>query len=326
MQRQLYYCEYLQSKDYTHHLSDSNFNFFHTEKTKMLFLRASGMTWGCTPLLFSQELGGQDIDLSHYCHPPYELPSCYSSLHVIKIFLRDCEIVRALGNNKRHEIVRKGDIVVIPANTCHRASWTQEIEFLLMAIKPEFITKVAQNIALTESVRIVPNFACLDELLYGVGLALLKECQNYSTHSIYTQFLLQTVTTHLIRQYSNLVEITTGTVAKQPTEHRLDRALKYINSNLHRHLSLCEIAREINVSKHYFCHLFAMHFGISPHRYILRKRVDKAKLLIRQHPEIKMVDVALDCGFSSQSHFNKQFRNLTGTIPSVYRDNIFSLH
>ncbi|MEO1183911.1 MAG: AraC family transcriptional regulator [Cyanobacteria bacterium J06636_27] len=276
----------------------------------------------CKPLLSTEKLSGQGAYLSSYYHPTYELPPHCEEVLLVQIFLCDAEVERSLGDKSQSEAVSKGDVAIIPANVNHRASWKQEVEFLLLAIKPKLINEIAQKIGIAEPVTILPHFACQDVLLYGIGLSLLYECQQWDTCLTYTNSMLQTAVIHLLRKYSNIrANIDEETINEQ-TEYKLKQALQYIDSNLDRNLPLDEVARNVNISKYYFCRLFSQYIGVSPYRYLLQRRIAKAKLLIQQNPEAKMADIALECGFKSQSHFNRQFRNLTGTTPCNYRSSL----
>jgi AraC family transcriptional regulator len=58
--------------------------------------------------------------------------------------------------------------------------------------------------------------------------------------------------------------------------------------------------------------------GIAPYQYLLQQRIERAKQLLKQ-TELSIVEIALDCGFSSHSHLSKQFRSFTGVTPKTYR-------
>jgi AraC-like DNA-binding protein len=72
------------------------------------------------------------------------------------------------------------------------------------------------------------------------------------------------------------------------------------------------------MSASHFSQLFRQSMGLSPYRYVLTVRIDKAKRLLRGS-RLGVLDVALATGFADQSHFAKTFRRVTGTIPTVYR-------
>jgi AraC family transcriptional regulator len=64
--------------------------------------------------------------------------------------------------------------------------------------------------------------------------------------------------------------------------------------------------------------MFRLSAGESPHRFLLRRRVERAKCLLREGRS-PLGEVALACGFSSQSHLTARFRELTGVTPRRYR-------
>jgi AraC family transcriptional regulator len=69
------------------------------------------------------------------------------------------------------------------------------------------------------------------------------------------------------------------------------------------------------------CHcgrLFKQALGLSPYQYLLQQRVERAKQLLKQKDK-PVVEIALDCGFNSHSHFGRKFRQLTGMTPKAYR-------
>ncbi len=101
-------------------------------------------------------------------------------------------------------------------------------------------------------------------------------------------------------------------------KHRLKQAIEYINEHLDRDLSLEEIATKLDMSQFYFCRLFKQSTGLTPHRYLIRQRVEKSKQLLKQ-TELNINEIALECGFANPSHFAKWFRQLTGISPRQFR-------
>ena len=100
---------------------------------------------------------------------------------------------------------------------------------------------------------------------------------------------------------------------------KLQQTIDYIQAHLDEKLSLESIASALNLSVHYFCELFTQSMGIPPYKYVLQQRVDRAKQLLRNH-EKSLSEIALDCGFANQSHFNRHFTKLIGITPRRYRD------
>jgi AraC family transcriptional regulator len=108
---------------------------------------------------------------------------------------------------------------------------------------------------------------------------------------------------------------------KEHSQHRLKKAIDYINDNLAEDLSLRDISSIIHVSPYYFSRMFKRSTGLSPHQYLLRRRIEVAKqLLLRKNSSI--LEISQQVGFASQSHFIKVFRKYTGATPKNYREEI----
>ena len=98
----------------------------------------------------------------------------------------------------------------------------------------------------------------------------------------------------------------------------LRRVLDFIDANLDNTVRLDVLAREVGVSAFHFSRLFKQSTGTSPHQYLLSRRLDRAKTLLRQQ-RMTLADVSTSTGFADQSHFTKVFRRFTGVTPSEYR-------
>ncbi len=93
---------------------------------------------------------------------------------------------------------------------------------------------------------------------------------------------------------------------------------EYINAYLDRDIKLADLASVAGVSQFHFSRLFKQSIGISPHKYLLKERVERAKHLLK-NSKLAIAEIAFQCGFNSQSHLGKSFRELTGVTPGVYR-------
>lgn len=105
---------------------------------------------------------------------------------------------------------------------------------------------------------------------------------------------------------------------KSLTRVQLQQAIDYIHTHLDRDLSLVEIAKVINISPTYFASLFKRAIGTSPHQYVIGQRVERAKLMLSK-TDLAIADIALQVGFSSQSHLTQHLKRLTGVTPKQIR-------
>ena len=96
------------------------------------------------------------------------------------------------------------------------------------------------------------------------------------------------------------------------------RVSDFIDENLGSPLPVAKLAAVAHLSTWHFCHAFKKRLGMSPHAYIIRKRVEKAQQLMLDTDE-PLIQIALSCGLCSQSHLCNVFRRVTGCSPSAWR-------
>ena len=101
-------------------------------------------------------------------------------------------------------------------------------------------------------------------------------------------------------------------------EWRLRRVTQYIGQNLQCPLRLEELSAVVHMSPYHFAHLFKRRTGVSPHRFILQRRIEKASELLAG-PALPIAAVGTAVGFRTPSHFSTTFRRTTGFTPSGYR-------
>ena len=95
-------------------------------------------------------------------------------------------------------------------------------------------------------------------------------------------------------------------------------AIEYIETNLGESISLKDIANHVGLSRMHFASQFKAATGLSPHIFVLNRRLAKAKELLVKD-KISVIDVALEVGFRSQSHFCVAFKRSTGVTPTAWR-------
>lgn len=101
-------------------------------------------------------------------------------------------------------------------------------------------------------------------------------------------------------------------------EGLLRRVQERIEADLGAALSIDDLAREAGLSRYHFSRAFRAATGLTPHRYLLGRRIERAKALLRAD-DMPIAEVALLTGFSSQSHLTDSFRQHVGVAPGEYR-------
>jgi len=102
------------------------------------------------------------------------------------------------------------------------------------------------------------------------------------------------------------------------TRRKLSRVQELIESRLDADLTLQELAVAVGYSRSHFLRAFRETTGVTPHRYVLNRRVERARRLLGE-TEMSIAEVAFLCGFSSQAHLTPAFRKAYGLTPGEYR-------
>lgn len=102
------------------------------------------------------------------------------------------------------------------------------------------------------------------------------------------------------------------------TPAHLRRVTELMRAKIEEELTLQEMAECAGLSTAHFCEAFRKSTGESPHQFLLRQRVERAKAMLRE-AEMRVLDVAVACGFKTQQHFARVFRRICGASPREYR-------
>jgi AraC family transcriptional regulator len=78
------------------------------------------------------------------------------------------------------------------------------------------------------------------------------------------------------------------------------------------------MAQSVGLSTAHFARMFRKSTGQTPHQFVLRQRLERAKAMLRA-PHARVLDVAVACGFKTQQHFAQVFRDVCGVSPTEYR-------
>lgn len=107
-------------------------------------------------------------------------------------------------------------------------------------------------------------------------------------------------------------------VAGKRTSTGIQEAVGYVDENIQQDIDFRALARRHHYSFDRFRHVFKEYTGLSPHQYVIKGRIDRAKFLLELNPDSSLTEVSYNCGFSSSSHFTKAFRSKVGMTPGEY--------
>lgn len=260
------------------------------------------------------------IKLEHCQLRPGELPRHRHREHVILLSLTDgCrgELITGSGIGVSGTQT-KGNICIVPAGLDHQAVLEASSEHLALYLDPALITKAASAAQLAGSFEIAERYTRRDTVINSIGMALLAELESEGLSGrLYAESLGNVLAVHLLRYYSvpstRPVTFTGGLSAV-----KLRQVTEFIGDNYGRDIKLAELAQVAGMSSFHFAREFKRTTGTTPHQYLIKFRIERAKTLLAKR-DLPLIEVSLRSGFSHQSHFTRLFRRVTGTTPHSYR-------
>jgi AraC family transcriptional regulator len=156
-----------------------------------------------------------------------------------------------------------------------------------------------------------------DPVIRALTAVILPAFENPGTVSrMFLDHVTLGVAVHLAQTYC-------GKVPRQRKRGGLSsrnerRAKELIDANLNGDLSTAKLAQECGMSVTHFGRAFRQSVGVTPHRWLLLRRIEAAKDLLYNTTR-SICEIALDCGFADQSHFTRVFRDFVGVGPGAWR-------
>lgn len=170
-----------------------------------------------------------------------------------------------------------------------------------------------------EGLALVSRFGIRDDHIAALISSMQAEVESgCPTGRLYAESLSLALASYLLGHYSAICH-TSDDAAPKLSPDQFHQLRAYIDAHFSEDLSVPRLAKVVDLSPHYFSYVFKNTVGVTPHRYVLNKRIIETKNLLSAK-QMPILDVALTVGFSSQSHLTDAFRRLTGTTPRQFQN------
>ena len=145
----------------------------------------------------------------------------------------------------------------------------------------------------------------------------IERASGFPSGQLFIQSIEVALAAVLVQAYS------LSTKASRPikgglTDVCLRNVTDFVRSTINEDISLADIAAVAGLSTTHFSHMFKKSLGQSPHQFVLQQRVQYSKELLLSL-DLRMIDIALACGFKTQQHFARIFRKMCGLSPTEYQ-------
>jgi AraC family transcriptional regulator len=230
------------------------------------------------------------------------------------------EVAYQTADGQRHcQSISDRQIAIIPPHQPHQMSWLFGADLMSIRLTPDFVKGIAHERGM-RGVEFTGQYGVFDPVIWHLGRALRGELRLHrQLDTGYVKSVAMVLARHLLSTYASDVRL--------PAEngglprYKLRRAVDYINENVVEDISFRDIAAHLKMSAYHFARMFKQSTGESPHHYIVRCRIERAKTLLAD-AKLPISDVAFEVGYKSQSHFTTCFGRLTGLTPAAFRAGI----
>ncbi|HSE24259.1 MAG TPA: AraC family transcriptional regulator [Pyrinomonadaceae bacterium] len=249
--------------------------------------------------------------------PPTAFPDGFPLRHLVAMHYRRATLSRFLSRMPRNKPMRHGSLDIVPQGTALGVYGYDETEFIMLALDPGFVRKIADESEMS-NIELVRHLGIRDPQIEYIAFAVKAELDaGCPSGRVYGDGLAVALAARLLGKYSAHATTSHNCNALLPG-YTLRRVTDFIEDNLTKDLTLAEIADVAHMSPHYFSRAFRNSTGTPPHRYVVGRRIEKAKMLLSEN-YLPLVEVGLSVGFQNQSHFTTLFHKRTGVTPKVYR-------
>ena len=274
-----------------------------------------------SPFIFNNTAKWDGISVQHCRLRSGESTVRGNARHQIVVLLEGSFTATMESSNGRRRSGWRGDghTPIIPAGQGYSAHWEEELEDLSIYLDPALLARAAAEASVSDRVELIEACNASDPVIRRIGMALKAEAEAEGPASrLYAESLANVLAVHLLRYYTRDGD-KLRTAFGGLSGRKLNQATEFIQENIGRDLGITEIANAVDLSPFHFARSFKQATGVSPHQYLIKSRIERAKALLAQS-ELPIVEVGFRAGFKNQSHFTTLFRKLTSMTPKAYRD------
>lgn len=215
-------------------------------------------------------------------------------------------------------LIERGSLAIVPSGPVPGVRLLTPCDHVVCALKANFTREIGLEIDRQPASG--THFNIRDTTIEGLVNLMINDFEASRPCALYSETLAQALAMRFLLRGSSSEH--TLNVSVEPLPPRILRRVRdRIEAGLDTEVSLAALAKESGYSRAHFLRMFRAATGQTPHQYVLERRLSAAQRLLRQS-NMLLVDIALQCGFSSQTHMNDVFRKRLGITPLEYRRDI----
>jgi AraC family transcriptional regulator len=271
------------------------------------------------PLLSSAHQQWDGFLLEQHASKGFEVPkhdhsSILLSMQLSASLRLDWRSGRGAGSAQ----VDAGSLTLHGLSSCDRSLWTGSYDRLLFELDPVQLERLTEGRFPGGRVDVAERWIFKDARIEYLLRTLQVELQQgVLTGRIFGEQVGNTLAILLAEQYTIVTPGMFASCGRLP-KSRLNMVYEYVEANLSRDISLSALASTAAMSPFYFARIFKQTTGITPHQYVVQRRIERAKELLRD-PNISVFEVGIRVGYLDPKHFRDLFRRVVRATPTEYR-------
>ncbi|MEM6252329.1 MAG: AraC family transcriptional regulator [Cyanobacteria bacterium P01_D01_bin.156] len=219
------------------------------------------------------------------------------------------------GNQFKTHRYETGDLWINPAGVPFSHRIDGHNQFVLLTLDPEKLAALLPDGLKHQSFQ--RRHQSKDKHLQMLIQALLIEAEMCGPNgTLYVESLATALATHYANHYLSEPSVELQRFHALSERQRFSPVLDYIEAHLTEDISLSELSLQAGLSKFHFSRLFKQALGLTPHKYLIKRRIEQATQQLKKGQPINQV--AHQFGFSDQSHFTRMFKQVQGCTPRQY--------
>lgn len=272
-------------------------------------LSSAAVNW--TGMLLEQHRVGKPFSI--------EMPEHYSSKHLLHFYLGQPAMSEwRIEGKPRHVEDSTESVTILPAGIRAAVNVKGKTAGLVLELDPTHVANVLADAIPATKLELAPRWEVFDRQITLLMTALKDDVANgFPVGRLYGESLGNALATYLVERYSSpnpSLPLYKGGLSASQLSHVVD----YIEQRLNENIGLADLAAITGLSMYHFARQFRHSTGVSPHRYVLQRKIERAKQFLRD-PKKSVLEASARTGFVDQSHFSKIFRRLVGVTPSEFR-------
>jgi AraC family transcriptional regulator len=208
---------------------------------------------------------------------------------------------------------RQGTIFLVSAGESVGWRWDKPTEEKHIFFRPKLMQEVSRECGVTQAVFPEDLFAQDDTISAVVSELVERDSEPGPDRVLSLEYGLRFLIYCLVRKHCRL-QVARATPSTILTSRQMRRLEIYVEEHISADITLDDLAEQVNLSKFHFCRTFKATLGLPPHSWLTEKRMNRARLLLRD-TSLPILEIANAVGYESQSHFGQMFKKRFGTSP-----------